>query len=355
MEKNPIISIPQEVTVAPDIRLGEHLETVSDIENWYRCLRPDFDVRTLDTMTHLDAISSTVLKLAGEEAPDEPSSRVRRALELSTDTAELANRLILQGSDSLLAADLILELSGTNKLKPPMEDMLLDLAARVTVGVRDNPLVDTEDRLSANSKNADIKIARLRHLARHQPGTFDFSDEYIKVVRAEARWASGQCTNPNMKTGPLFETYIASLARHQLWVSEQEEHLVARSATVREDAPARRKDGGSGHDLAHDVVITSKAFRMYLQCKYGAGAEELADRYDTTKVTLLAETHDDGVMAGKHDIREAFLAIANSGKEADMDVCSRYVERYGIDRMIQKLVHSTAANIGMRAMAGTIS
>lgn len=311
------------------------ISSLSAIENWYRCLRPDRDMRTLPLEVHVDAIASATLHLNNAELPTDAGGRIREGLKYSNSPETTARKIALNGADSLILTDLILELSERNEIPPEMQNKLLDTGRYIAQIVRDNPTLPLKDRVNANGKMTNVHIALLKSAHATQPRS-DFSSDYIKIVREEAAWMSKHCKD-GVPKGDLFETYIGVLSRYKLWDSQSDERFIARHATIREDAPAPKRKGGSGFEVAHDVVIATPSTKELLQCKWGGLAHEFSEKYNEDKVKLITETTDDGTLLTYEAFAKAFSDIARSSSFATAQSVEEMVVRYKIDLLVDNL------------------
>lgn len=198
---------------------------------------------------------------------------------------------------------------------------------------------DINDRVSANARFANARLAQLRL----SPNAS--SDDYIRVVRQEAAWMAKNAKSAN--SGSVFENLVSVLAQHQVWVAEAEDRVIARHATMREDMPAPKSQGGPGSSpFAHDTVISSVLGKEMIQSKWGSGADEARSEYDES-VEFVAEANDAGDMYNSHMLA-VFEAISTSDRLASSDVVGDMVSRYKIDRLVNR-----AAGVVPRALGQT--
>lgn len=328
------------------------------VNTWYRGIRPDVPIDDIPLQTHIDVIASSLLLSAKETIPDDPTSRTRAALEMTTMGGnKLVTLMATEGTRTFPMLDLLTELTERTETPPSGVTMrMLDIGVRTAASVRENPLLTADERLAANGKLANLRLAQLRHTQTHAPDRIKaYSDEYITAVRQEARFASDLIRkNPTLPAGSAFEAYIGCLSKHAAWQAEQDDTVVARHATLREDMPLPKREGGSGHEIAHDVVISGAAARKRLQCKWGPGANELESRYDSGVISFIAETSDDGEMANNRAIAGAFDAIATSDRTSSSEVCDEMSERYGLGRLLRTAARPTALAVSAVAVDASI-
>lgn len=346
MAKINIVSVTPENPNSPYPLLD--VSNVDNIETWYRNLGPNRDMRDIALVDSLDSIAGSILHLTHRELAATPKERINQLVMLTTDSAKLGRELALEGPKSLLAADMLLELVES---KPDLPKSITLAALRVSqdlaLGIRDNPITPLETRIQANSRAYNSALVGLAYGFNGIAGA-EYSDRYIELIRGEARWMASQAKGA--ASGTLFESMVSSLAKYQIWASEEDQHLFGRSATLREDKPSRRVDGGNGHAFAHDVVIKSRAAQALLQCKFGPGANEESAKYDPEKITLITELNDDGLFNSQDQFIKVFNAIARSDKPENMEVCDQMIQRYGLDKIVKSLSEYTASSVGAIAL-----
>ena len=120
-----------------------------------------------------------------------------------------------------------------------------------------------------------------------------------------------------------------------------------RHATIREDQPAPRRLGGKGHAFAHDIHIILQDGNIKIQCKQGSGAYE-AREYDPS-VIVITETSED-YLTNNRAFKEAFIALAESGKERYADYNNFMISRYKLERILMPI---NPIKVGSPAVAGS--
>jgi hypothetical protein len=302
------------------------ISSISEIESWYRSLRPDRDMSTIPTVVHVDALASSILLLTDREPPDTTRDRIEAVLNLTTDMESLGRSAALSGPTSLLITDLVVELSERGeKIPAPVERSLLAFGGRIAQEVRDDPHTSTADRIKANTRLANTETASLQaKLRRGEISEEAFSDAYIQIVRKEAKWMADHSRDAPVSL--LFEGFIGGLTRYQAWTTGVESELTVRHATLREDSPSPKSEGGSGFQFAHDIHVASPAGKALLQCKWGPNSVELQDVYRQNSVVFVSD-ETRGFIKG-------FQNLAGSSNFENIEACDRWVQRYHLDRII---------------------
>lgn len=321
-----------------------HNSKLEDATNWYRNLGPNTDINDVPLEEHADAIASSVLEILGYDLPDGTYDRYLSFLEHTNDIRleSLGSTLALEGSGALALADILLEF--TERDTPDITNneriRLLEIDRSMLVGIRENPSADHNVKIAANAKLSNVMFAQLdlrRRLTKMSDS--EYSKEYISIVRTEARWFAGNTVGA--KTGDLFESYITVLARQAAWDKEVDTDVSIRHATMRQDQPNKRVDGGKGHAFAHDIHITTSGGPKYIQCKHGSGADEHKD-YDP-QVIIITETCDDGYLQYNSQFKEAFEALFRSDRITNMDQIEEAAKRYNLEKIIKHSVLVKAA------------
>jgi len=303
---------------------------------WYRNIAPNAKIETVPITEHFDAITTSLLDMLGKDIPETTLDRMTAILDLTTDRGlELMGAsLALEGERALPVTDMILELVERKDTKIPnnVKGRLLHVTKTTLIGIRESPSVEHDVRLAANAKksNVDIALLDLERVCNPDMKDSDYSDRYISIVRQEAKWFSEHTVGA--KTGVLFENYITCLMRQMIWDREIDTSYSVRHATIREDQPNLRKEGGSGHAYAHDIhTITPNGIGM-IQCKYGRNAHEAREYHPS--VTPIVETGDKD-LSDITAFKEAFLAIAKGTSQEDVEHTAYMKRKYKLEKALQ--------------------
>ncbi|MDQ3065251.1 MAG: hypothetical protein M3Q36_03190 [bacterium] len=311
------------------------------IDAWYRSIRPDANIDDVPLLTHIDAIASSVLLSSRETLTADPVARTRAALEMTTMGGnKLTNLIATEGKMAFPLLDLLTELPERKDTPSPNVTLrLLDFGVQIASSLRENPLLTPEEQLTANSKLTNLRLANLHYAQKHVPEQVKgYSDIYITTVRQEAKFASELIKNkPIIPSGAVFEAFIGCMSKYVAWQTENDETVTARHATYREDMPLPKHKGGSGHEVAHDVVVFGPVSRKRLQCKWGPGSSELTSRYDSRVITSIIETSDNGKMSNNTAMARAFDAIATSSRTDSAYECDVMSERYKLDSIVSEV------------------
>ncbi|MCB9822538.1 hypothetical protein H6801_04210 [Candidatus Nomurabacteria bacterium] len=318
---------------------------------WYRCIGPNTSMESIPVIDHVDAITSSILDILNVSAPETPPERLARVMNYTTDRSLgiVSARLALEGDKALPLIDMILELSERDEPKMPrsMKAGLLKITESALAGIKTGVNVSHRTRLSANAKLSNARIALLNLKYANNPTMTEamYSDEYIEINRAEAKWFSENTVGAN--AGDLFENYITCLMRQAALDLEADRSHHIRHATIREDQPAPRRLGGKGHAFAHDIHIILQDGNIKIQCKQGSGAYE-AREYDPS-VIVITETSED-YLTNNRAFKEAFIALAESGKERYADYNNFMISRYKLERILMPI---NPIKVGSPAVAGS--
>jgi hypothetical protein len=118
-----------------------------------------------------------------------------------------------------------------------------------------------------------------------------------------------QMRSQELYDGAAFEYTFVMAAQYYYW-SREEEGLdySCRLSRTREDMPARGMSKEAGTRVAHDAVLKHKGRLYRIQTKFGEQKMGSEDRYDQSKVSVIAEEGMDGeaLNAFIQDIREAY-------------------------------------------------
>lgn len=313
---------------------------------WYRNISPNSKIDTVPVAEHADAITTAVLDMLGKDIPDNTAERMTSMLSLTTyrGLELMSASLALEADRALPVTDMILEFTERTDTNIPnnVKFRLLSMTKSILSGIREGSHNEPGTRLAANAKlsNANVALLDLERSCNPEMTEAMYSDSYIKLVRQEAKWFSEHTVGA--RTGDLFENYVTCLMRQMVWDQEIDTTHSVRHATIWEDQPNPKKEGGTGHGYAHDIhTITPNGVGM-IQCKYGPGAHEA--RSYKPSVTPVIETGEED-LTNNADFKEAFFAIARGTSQEDVEHTTRMIKKYNLEEALQPRLLARAATV----------
>ncbi len=334
----------------------------ASVETWYRNLGPDVDIRDVSTSALLDGLSVALFDVVGEPPLATPIERTKRLLQLTTEPEKMANKVALEGARGLTLTDLMFELTeNMGRQQPPIQESLFNFGAAVCLKLRENEALPVEDRIRANKNLVTLRQAQIdkqlefgvlgntgSQVLSHEQQLRLHEEKTRSIMTAEAKWIADH--GKRAKAGPLFETLIGVTTKYLSLEMGVSDHLSVRHATLREDSPSRKVDGGRGHRFAHDVVLSVPGNRKSVQVKWGPGADESHERYDDS-LAFISENGDDGVLSNSAQIAGFFEAIAQATRGNNRERVDSLIHRYGLDTIATDLLGELQVRQGMAAVA----
>jgi hypothetical protein len=158
-------------------------------------------------------------------------------------------------------------------------------------------IITSKDELSSRG----VELVKLAQTRTGERAVVPDSEESWRVKGLERvieqrkkRALPNEKKEDGVSDGKLFEFAVMASAQFKLWQNESEDSTnFVRLANEREDRPQRGMPSNIGTRVAHDVVVGRDGTTTRMQTKCGDGAQEVGDRYDLSKITMVIDNTTD--------------------------------------------------------------